>query len=277
MRRSAPLLLTSVLALVTGVALLAAGHLMTTPASEAAEGSGLEPDIAAANTALVRRFYDAVNQTLRTGDAGLLDEAVSPDLVDHMALPGLPGNRAGLAGYLVSLSGAFPAMRLTVVDLILQGDEVMARVRVAGVDRGAFLGIPLPAELAVWGPLDVFRVEHGEIVEHWPSRDGAALLRPLARAPLDLPAAGATLQVSRVTYAPGSVTAARRNTQLRVAFLEEGSLDVRIDGGALLDRAPVDGEIGGLEAVPTAGEVRLHAGDLLILPVAAAYRTSNQT
>lgn len=276
MRRSVPLLLTCLLGLVTAVALLAAGRLLTTPASEAALESAPGDAAAAANTALVRRFYAAVNQTLETGDPALLDRLVAAEFAEHAALPGLPPTRAGLARYLVGLGATFPTMRLSVVDLLAQGDEVMARVRVDGAAGGDFLGLPVPGELAAWGPLDVFRVERGAIVEHWPSRDGAVLLRPLTRTPLALPtAAGVSLQIERLTYAPRATTTARRNLQLRVVALEIGTLDVRIDGEAKLDRAPASEALGPREAVPVTGEVRLSPGDLLILPVAVAFRIIN--
>jgi hypothetical protein len=78
MHRSNYLPLTSALALATAVALIGmAGALSTAPAVSVPSSSRLANE--ATNIALVREFYAAVNEALRTGDVTPSDRLVSAD------------------------------------------------------------------------------------------------------------------------------------------------------------------------------------------------------
>jgi predicted ester cyclase len=172
--RSPVWLAACVLAVVTAVALLAAGIAVTTrPAIAPATDRG------AANVALVRRFYDAVNETLRSGDATSLDAVVAADLVEHPSALGGVAGREGLVRSLVSRRAAFPGLRLAVDDVRPAGpDRVVAFVHPSPAAAGRFLGLPVPPEFATWGPTDVFRLEADRVVERWGNASGQADLEP---------------------------------------------------------------------------------------------------
>ena len=90
------------------------------------------------NKALLRRFIEIWN----TGNIAMADEFVNTDLVDHSLPPGLP---PGLAGFKLLVSGfrsAFPDLRITIDDLMAQGDKAAARVTFRGTQQGEFQGIP---------------------------------------------------------------------------------------------------------------------------------------
>jgi hypothetical protein len=88
-------------------------------------------------------------------------------------------------------------------------------------------------------------------------------------------AAGASLVAERLTYTPGATVSVRRHTQIRVVSLEAGSLDVRIDGVAFLDRQWPTGSLLAREPHRVKDTVHLHPGDLLVVPAEAAFTAHN--
>jgi hypothetical protein len=133
MHRSNYLPLTSALALATAVALIGmAGALSTAPAVSVPSSSRLSNE--ATNIALVREFYAAVNEALRTGDVTPPDRLVSAD----RGVPPLLGDgqyRATVARRLVSIRAIYTGAQVVVDDLLAQGDVVMARVRLERAAR----------------------------------------------------------------------------------------------------------------------------------------------
>jgi predicted ester cyclase len=214
--------LTSILALATGLALLAA--------SAAIRDAGIAAPAAGGETrvALVRDFYDAANTLLATGDPAPLDRIVSPDLVEHPARLGTERGRAALVRALLSRRAAFPALRLVLEEARPgDGDLAIARVRVDGAAAGAFLGLPVPGAFAAWGPLDLFRVAGGRIVEHWGEPEPLLVL-PLEQATVDpFPAAQAgSLLVSRIDLPPSAAVDVGRVGVTEVLVGEAGSAEL---------------------------------------------------
>jgi steroid delta-isomerase-like uncharacterized protein len=132
------------------------------------------------NKALLRRFIEIWN----TGNVAMADEFVNANLVDHSLPPGLP---PGLAGFKLLVSGfraAFPDLRITIDDLMAQGDKAAARVTFRGTQQGEFQGIPATAKSFTMGAIGLLRFEAGEVVEHWATLDLLSLLTQLGVAPL---------------------------------------------------------------------------------------------
>jgi predicted ester cyclase len=194
-------------------------------------GQNRPADIAAANTDLVRRFYTDVARVLATGDAGLLDAAVSPDLVEHPARLGVVSGRDGFVRSLLALRATFPGRALVVDDVQAAGeDQVLARVHTAGAESGVFLGRPVPVSFGEWGPLEVWRIADGQLVERW-GGSAAAALQPLGQAPLSVDALGPghrRLTVTRVTVSPGAALAVDNGQAIRVFAIENEALTVDV-------------------------------------------------
>ena len=279
MRRSVPLPLICLLALATGVALLGTGAVIAEPALQA--GAPItQGAAAAADIALVRRYYAAVNEALRTGDASSLDGVVAVDFVDRTARPGFTPTRDGLVRYLLALRATFPAMRLTPEEPIAQGDSVLARVWVDGVADGEFLGVPLAGLPPTWETHDLFRIAGDRIVERRGAGDWPVLPAPLGQAPLARPPAAAVVRLARYTYAPGARQLRMGDLGPLLLAVEAGTLTAQVDGPAVLTRGAADG-VGSPQATtaPVGVDVVLHPGDgLLVSPgVRHAFRNAEQT
>ena len=69
---------------------------------------------------------------------------------------------------------AFPDMRVTVEDMIAEGDRVAARVSMRGTHLGEFMGVAPTGKRVEVRALDMFRIADGKIVEHWGHADDPA-------------------------------------------------------------------------------------------------------
>jgi steroid delta-isomerase-like uncharacterized protein len=130
-----------------------------------------------ANKAAIRRIYDEV---FNGKDLSVLDEVLSPDVVDHtFGSKGLEATRQFFAG----LHRAFPDFHAEVHDLIGEGDLVSARLTFSGTHRGAFIGIPATGKYVSVPGVDFVRFAGGRATDHWGGPDVAKLLEQLGVLP----------------------------------------------------------------------------------------------
>ena len=139
-----------------------------------------------ANRAVVRRF---VEEVLDRGDFAALAELAAPDCVEHTAPPGQPPAEGTVARYLVLWRAAFPDLRITVEDVLAEGDRVAVRSTVTGTHRGEFLGVPSTGRRVAVTAMALYRLAGGQIVERWAVVDTLEVLRQLGVAP-PLPTGG---------------------------------------------------------------------------------------
>ena len=132
------------------------------------------------NKASFRRMLEEV---LNQGTISLIDELVAPDFVEHEELPpGIPAGREGVKQLFTTLRGAFPDLKAT-IDVIAEGDKVVARSTWSGTHQGEFMGIP-PTGVKINVPgISIFRIAGGKIVEHWGEEDVLGWLQQLGAIP----------------------------------------------------------------------------------------------
>jgi len=135
-----------------------------------------------ANKALIHRWFEKVwNQ----GNEAAIDELFAPTGVAH----GLGDTEVDLHGpagfkpFYQNLKGGFPDLRITVEDVVAEGDKVMARIRAEGSHRGANLGVPATGRRICIAGIVVVRISGGQIVEGWNSWDQLGLLRQIGALP----------------------------------------------------------------------------------------------
>jgi steroid delta-isomerase-like uncharacterized protein len=128
--------------------------------------------------AIVKRVYEIIS----TGDFDRAEEIVDPDAPDNELLPGDPPAKL-IDTFKETFSEArkaFPDMRVTVEDLLAEGDRVAARVTMRGTHRGEFQGLAPTGKWIQVRAIDMFRISNGKIVEHWGHADDptASLRQP---------------------------------------------------------------------------------------------------
>jgi predicted ester cyclase len=120
-------------------------------------------ELAAANKALVRRFYTEVYVNWNMAFA---DETIAPQFTSHDWPDGSTGPTA-FRNYYAALRSAVPDARYEVDDLIAEGDRVVVRWRLLGTHKGAFRGIAPTGRPIVLKGIAIYRVENGRLMERW--------------------------------------------------------------------------------------------------------------
>ena len=132
------------------------------------------------NKAVLRRWIEAYNERDLEAEADVL----APDYVAHV--PAAPGPLEGLEAwrrFSGSFAEAFPDLRLTVEDIMAEGDMVAARVAFRGTHRGEFQGIPPTDKEVAFTAIEVNRVRDGKVEEHWVELDLLGLMQQLGAIP----------------------------------------------------------------------------------------------
>jgi predicted ester cyclase len=104
------------------------------------------------------------------------------DFVDHS--PVMEGDPWGRIQH---IKGAFPDARMTIHDLIVDGDTVAWRWTFAGTHEGEFAGVGPTGRFVSYDGVSIERVRDGKIAERWDFPDLMAALSQLGVLP---PAAG---------------------------------------------------------------------------------------
>jgi predicted SnoaL-like aldol condensation-catalyzing enzyme len=255
--------LTALLTVAIAFALFAGGWLLSSPAAA---------DPGPADTEhVVRDFYAAVNESIRTGNVAALDEVVADDLIAHSTLATVAPDHAGLVRYLTSLHTTFPHLQLTVTDVVVTSDRAIADVAIENGAAGMFLGGTLRGG-EPWGETDAFRITDHQISELWSGPQEVVLLESGAQAPyqvLDPPER--TITLDRLTIPVGASYAASSTEEQRWLFVEASTVtaaSARHERTTAMELG-LTGNIAQFEPRPTEqrNPATLETGDLVALPI----------
>jgi steroid delta-isomerase-like uncharacterized protein len=138
---------------------------------------------ATSNKATFRRFHDAIN----TGDAEVIsttiDEVVKPDVQIRTPLPVDATGAEALKQAMLMLHQAFPDLRVTVEDVIEEGDKVVGRNALTGTHQGEYMGIAPTGRSIGYNEIFIFRFDNGRIAETWGVVDVYSQLKQLGAIP----------------------------------------------------------------------------------------------
>jgi len=133
------------------------------------------------NKAVVRRQEE---ELFTRGNLDAADEIYAPGYVGHDPsnpedIRGLEAAKQAAADY----RRAFPDLRVTLEDLIAEGDKVVARLRFRGTHRGELDGIAPTGRRVDCSGIVVSRMEGGKIAEDWANFDDLGMMRQLGVLP----------------------------------------------------------------------------------------------
>ncbi|AKU95033.1 hypothetical protein AKJ09_01697 [Labilithrix luteola] len=120
-------------------------------------------------------WYDAFNQK----DPALVDKILSASWDDVPPAPGQAPGRQGAKDILVELTTAFPDLKLTIKDVLQDGNKVIVRSEITGTQTGPFLGVPPRNRKISIQAIDIHQFEDGKIVRSWHTEDWMTGLRQL--------------------------------------------------------------------------------------------------
>jgi len=151
----------------------------TTPAAMVA-GQSTPLEVTAANKALVRRL---IEETFNRGNLDVTDEVIAPSFVRYKA--NVPG-REGPEGYkqLVKVfRTAFPDLRVTIEDMIAEGDKVAIRQTYRGTHKGDLMGNPPTDRPVTFTGMCLYRIADGKLAEEWIEYDALGMMQQIGAVP----------------------------------------------------------------------------------------------
>lgn len=127
------------------------------------------------NIATQQRMGEAIN----TGNLDVLDDVMSPDVVDHDPAPEQGAGPHGFKQFFTTMRTAFPDLQVEVEQLVADDENVAFAYRITGTHQGDFQGIaPTGRRISARG-MQISRFADGRIVERWGSSDEAGIMKQL--------------------------------------------------------------------------------------------------
>lgn len=117
------------------------------------------------NKAFVRRFYEEYYNRSRLE---AIDDMFDPSYVHHT--PEVTEGKMSYEEYrehMLTLSRAFPHMKVAVEDQIAEKDKVVTRLKMYGIQEGDLPGIPSKGREVKVDVITILAMKGGRIVEGW--------------------------------------------------------------------------------------------------------------
>ena len=114
--------------------------------------------------ARLRQGWDRV---WNKGDLTAIDEVYAADVVVHNGAPGSPAGIEGVKLSVGAFRAAFPDLRFTVEDLIVEGNKSVNRWSLTGTQQGEFRGAPPTGEKMTMSGISMARIANDKIAEIW--------------------------------------------------------------------------------------------------------------
>ena len=118
------------------------------------------------NKALVEKFYDA----FETNDSRIINELLASKygvqdstVVFDSSYSKYDAFSKNLSIRVRALHEALPKFKLTIIEMLADGNKVLARVQIQGVQRGSFLGVAPTDKPIVIKEFAIFTIEGGKI------------------------------------------------------------------------------------------------------------------
>lgn len=133
-----------------------------------------------ANKAIIRRL---VEEFWNQRQVHLYDALFADSFVDHNPLPGTEGTKEGFRPVPLGIQAAFADGRLSLDDILADGDRVCWRWTYSGTHTGPLMGAPATNKHITFGGINIDRIANGQIVERWHRLDVMGLRMQLGLIP----------------------------------------------------------------------------------------------
>jgi len=115
------------------------------------------------NKEIIKRYWDG---KWNARNPGILDELQASDVVYHGTSMEMNSIEEYKQVYSAILS-AIHDTKITIDELIAEGDKVMSRMTLSGVHGGELMGIPPTGNSFTFSGFTIFRIVDGKIAEEW--------------------------------------------------------------------------------------------------------------
>ncbi len=133
------------------------------------------------NKAIVRRVFE---ELWNKGNLSLADQLFTPNYTDHdSSTPDFGHGPESEKKRVTLYRTAFPDLRLTIEDIIAEGETVMARWSCRGTHKGDLSGIAATEKQFTISGMTVARLVNGKIAEAYVNWDALGLMQQLGVVP----------------------------------------------------------------------------------------------
>ena len=133
------------------------------------------------NKTIVRRLFEEV---WNKGNLSVADELFTPNYDHHdPSTPDFGRGPESEKKRATLYRTAFPDLRLTIEDIIAEGDAVMARWSCRGTHKGALGGIAPTGKQVTISGVSIARLSGGKMAEGWINWDALGLMQQLGVVP----------------------------------------------------------------------------------------------
>lgn len=134
-----------------------------------------------ANKVLLQRLFD---EMYTQGDLRIADDIVAIDYINHNPAPGEAAGREGLKTFVAYLRRAFADLTITIEDQVAEGQKVVTRFTISGIQAGEFAGLPPSGKPIAVTAMSIHHIVEDQIWESWFNWDALGLVQQLdARRP----------------------------------------------------------------------------------------------
>ena len=126
-------------------------------------------------------YLQSLTEAWSKGNVDVLDDLNTPDFVDHSGLPGVSPDTAGMKQFIPGLHAAFSEVVITIEDMVAEGDRLVGRWVMRGVNTGSFNAMPATGRPVTL--MGLLRVERDCFAEVWGVADIAGMLQQLGVMP----------------------------------------------------------------------------------------------
>lgn len=118
------------------------------------------------NKAVVTRFN---KEFIEKGDLHTFGELVPEDFVNRSAFAaGISPGREGVRDYIINvLHKALSDISVEIHEQIAEGDTVVTRKTITGMQTGEFMGRPATGNRLSMHLIDIVKLRNGKYAEHW--------------------------------------------------------------------------------------------------------------
>jgi steroid delta-isomerase-like uncharacterized protein len=133
------------------------------------------------NKTVVRRLFEEV---WNKGNLPVTDELFAPNYAHHdSSTPDVGRGPESEKKRATLYRTAFPDLRLTIEDIIAEGETVMARWSCQGTHRGDLSGIAPTGKRFTISGISIARIANGKMAEGWVNWDALGLMQQLGVVP----------------------------------------------------------------------------------------------
>jgi steroid delta-isomerase-like uncharacterized protein len=133
------------------------------------------------STEQTKKLAHRLVKLFNSGDMAFISNYFSPEFIGHRT-DGDTTYKDFEKGA-KELIKAFPDLKFNLDDMIVEGDNFMARCTATGTHKGKFMGVPATGKKVKFWWITIRRVANGKCVEGWDLMDSLTLMQQLGVMP----------------------------------------------------------------------------------------------